>query len=128
MSENQFLKKNDVILIVCLLIAGGLLALAVFLKTDPGAVVLVKVDGRTEAVFPLNENAGFDIAGADGGHNRLVIENGEARIDEADCPDGLCRRMGKISKNGQSIICLPHKVVVEISGETAASDVDVTVR
>ncbi len=43
-------------------------------------------------------------------------------MDKADCPDKLCVKQGKISKSGESIICLPHKVVVKISAEERESD------
>jgi hypothetical protein len=45
-----------------------------------------------------------------------VIENNTARIKEADCPDELCVHQKEISKTGESIICLPHKLVIRISG------------
>ena len=66
----------------------------------------------------------------DGGTNELVIEDGEARLTEADCPDSLCVNMGRISRSGQSIICLPHQVVVRIVDDSAAEtqgvdDVDI---
>jgi len=56
----------------------------------------------------------------------VFIEGGEAYLKEADCPDGLCVGMGKISRSGQSIICLPHKVVVDIVGGDEEPAVDVT--
>jgi hypothetical protein len=37
-------------------------------------------------------------------------------MKDADCPDKLCEKTGKISKNGETIVCLPHRVVVEIQG------------
>jgi hypothetical protein len=52
-------------------------------------------------------------------------------VEEASCPDGLCKSMGRISMSGQSIICLPNKVVIEIldkSRETPSSEIDVIVR
>jgi hypothetical protein len=56
--------------------------------------------------------------------NTLVIEGGRARIEAADCPDKLCVKQRAISKAGESIICLPHKLVIRISRE---SGVDGTV-
>ena len=52
----------------------------------------------------------------------LVIENGACAITEADCPDKLCVGMGKIHYSGQSIICLPHQVVIAIVGENPEID------
>jgi hypothetical protein len=55
----------------------------------------------------------------------INISDGYARIAEADCPDKLCVKDGMISKPGQSLVCLPNKVVVEVKGvrDTETDDV-----
>ncbi|MER2183468.1 MAG: NusG domain II-containing protein, partial [Clostridia bacterium] len=58
-----------------------------------------------DGVFSLN-----------GGTNTLVIENGEAWVSEANCPDKICMGMGKISKNGEFIACLPNQVIIVVEG------------
>ena len=40
-------------------------------------------------------------------------------MTDADCPDKLCVKTGRISKTGETIVCLPHRVVVEIIGAAA---------
>lgn len=47
-------------------------------------------------------------------HNTLVIKDGKADMIFADCPDQICVKQAPISKAGESIICLPNKVVVTI--------------
>ena len=44
----------------------------------------------------------------------LLGEDGKAYMEEANCPDGYCEEQGKISGHTQTIVCLPHKLVVEI--------------
>lgn len=73
----------------------------------------ISVDGRAVAIFPLHTDQTVSIPGV-GGENLLVIENGYARIEEADCPDHLCEKMPKISHVGETIVCLPHRVVISI--------------
>ena len=41
-------------------------------------------------------------------------------MKDADCPDRLCVKQGSISKNGESIVCLPHKVIVTVTGGDGA--------
>ena len=41
---------------------------------------------------------------------------GKAKMTDADCPDQLCVHQKAASKNHESIICLPNKVVVEVDG------------
>ena len=45
---------------------------------------------------------------------RIRIEDGKAYMEEANCPDGYCEEQGKLSGHTQTIVCLPHKLVVEV--------------
>ena len=76
-------------------------------------MVLVQVDGEEIQSFSLSKSTTYEINGTEG-TNLLHIENGSAWLEDADCPDQICVNTGKIKYAGQSIICLPHKVVVEI--------------
>lgn len=51
------------------------------------------------------------------GHNVVEILEDGVRVYEADCPDQLCVHQGKISKAGEIIVCLPHRLLVSLSGE-----------
>ena len=82
--------------------------------------VVVKVDGKIEGTYSLGEDQEISI---NGGTNTLVIKNNRAKMKEADCPDQLCVNQKAISKNNESIICLPNKVVVEVeSSENSEFD------
>lgn len=104
-------------LVIAGLVAAGLLLFAIAtLSRKEGELVVVSVSGKAAASFPLFTDRTFVIEGKDGGTNTLVIEDGYASIADADCPDKLCERMGRINSAGQSIICLPNEVVVTIEG------------
>ena len=51
-----------------------------------------------------------------GGTNILVIQDGQAWLSEADCPDLLCVKQGKIHYTGQVITCLPNRLTVTVEG------------
>lgn len=124
--ESFKLRKADLLLLAAALVFGAVLA-AVLLLRSPGGTVQVRVAGAVTAGYPLDVDASYTITGADGGTNLLVIEDGAARIEEASCPDGVCVHTGRIRRNGQSIVCLPNQVVVEIVSETEnSSGVDMT--
>ena len=106
--------KNDVIFIVGLLVLTLLAGAALLLLKSPGDTVLVSVDGDVWGEFPLNEDVELEIPGANGGYNILVIKDGQAHVAQASCPDGICAAHRPISRDGESIICLPNKVVVEL--------------
>ena len=114
-------KRGDLYLIGgCLLAALICCGLWLGLRRD-GAAVVVEQDGKETARYALDENRTVRIKGQ-GGYNLLVIEGGEAWLLEADCPNLLCVKTGKIRYTGQSIVCLPHKVAVRIVGGASALD------
>lgn len=89
-----------------------------------GAAVRVTVDGTVVATLPLNRDATLTIPGIDG-ENTLVIADGKAQITAADCPDQICVRHRAISHPGQSIVCLPHRVVVTVVSNADGVDGEV---
>ncbi len=107
--------KNDLFLIAALLVLGGALALFLLLTRQGGGTVRVQVDGETVMELPLHQDAEL-VLGEDGHTNTLVIENGTARVIEADCPDQVCVRQGAVQYAGESIVCLPHRLIVTIEG------------
>lgn len=112
MKEKMHLKKKDWILIVLIIAVAGLAFFIHNLLGTKGAnCVVVKVDGKIEGTYSLGEDQEISI---NGGTNILVIKNNRAKMKEANCPDQLCVNQKAISKNNESIICLPNKVVVEV--------------
>ena len=105
--------KNDVILICSLLVVALLAGSALLLFRGEGDTVSVKIDGEVVYEFSLTEDRTLEIE-TDGGYNLLIIEDGKARVERASCPDGICSSHRPISRDGESIICLPNKVVVEV--------------
>ena len=110
------LKRWDRLLLLALLGVGAAMGALLFLLRSPGATVTVTVDNVQTAAFPLEEAREYRIE-TEYGTNLLVIADGTARLTEADCPDLLCVKQGSIRYAGDSIICLPHKLVVEITGD-----------
>lgn len=135
------LKKADVVLIaVCLLLALGS---AFLLKAGMGAgnTISISYDGkviytdtldspkdiyylvtyfedgctqeRTEQYPTIPENASY---------NLLHIAKGTVTMEAADCKDQICVRHKPIAANRENIICLPHRMVVEITGGLGCED------
>ena len=110
------MKKNDFLLILCILIlAGGVLLWNNLVKGEPGGKAVVYIDGEVSATYDLNQPGKYSID-TEKGQNLLVIKDGKADMSEADCPDGLCVKQHGIQKTGETIVCLPHRVVIEIEG------------
>ncbi|MBE6694175.1 MAG: NusG domain II-containing protein [Ruminococcaceae bacterium] len=105
--------RNDIILISALLLTVLIAALALFLLRVKGDTVTVSVDGKLFGEYSLGDARVVEIQSGDG-YNILVIEDGKAYIRQASCPDGICSSHRPIGHGGESIICLPNKVVIEV--------------
>ena len=118
--------KNDILLIAALLV----LAAAVFgllrLTRARGGEAVVTVDGQTVAVLPLAADAALTVGEDLGFRNTVAVSGGRVRVTDADCPDKLCVRQGWISYDGESIVCLPHRLVVTVRG--TEGDLDAVAR
>lgn len=100
--------------------------LLMFTQGKPGATVRITIDGELYGEYSLYEEQAISID-EQLGHNRLVIEDGSAYMADADCPDKYCMDYKPISKGGETIICLPHRLVVEVTGTRDAQQPDVIV-
>ena len=59
------------------------------------------------------------------GYNLIEIGDEEVRVIEADCPDKIDVKQGYISRIGETIVCLPNKMVVEIKGIAEDTEIDI---
>ena len=107
--------RFDVILIASLLIVSTIAVSVLLLTRERGNKVIVEIAGERVAEYSLYQNGEYEL---NGGTNILVIENGEAYLSYADCPDHTCVRTGRIKYAGQSIVCLPNKVTVTVKGNS----------
>ena len=115
--------KADVIIIGCVLMVAVLFFCMIYFKDSSDAEVMIVQGGETVGKYPLFEDKTISVADDEGGYNLVLISDGMVRVCDADCPDKLCVRQKSISKNGESIICLPHKLVVQILSKEE-SDLD----
>ena len=108
--------KNDLIFIASLLVILTLAGLAFFFFRGEGDVVAVEINGMPYATYSLAEDRTVEIRTGDNGEavNRLVIRDGKAYVEYASCPDGICADHRAIHREGESIVCLPHRVVITV--------------
>ena len=116
----RIIKKSDIFLAAALILVCILLPFITgSLPEDPGtsAVVTVTKNGELFESCSL-----FDEKIIDTGSNRIVVENGEVYMASSDCKNHICVRQGRISRPGQSIICIPNRIVIEIKGGESGYD------
>ncbi|SDB19191.1 hypothetical protein SAMN02910298_00871 [Pseudobutyrivibrio sp. YE44] len=114
------MKKNDFILIGTLLVIAFAIMIGMRFwqkyNTGDNPMVVITIDGIETQRLPLNEDGTCIITSGENGSNELIIKDGQASISDANCPDKICAKHRPISLSGESIVCLPHKVVVSIEG------------
>lgn len=122
------LRRGDIILLMATLILALLLFLGYRLFfQSPGAAVEVTVNGKVSKTLPLDKDTIYKITTGSQGNlheNTLEIQNGFASITQADCPDKLCVHQKKISKKGETLVCLPHKIVVSVISAHTNGELD----
>ncbi len=107
------MKKNDLILFFAIVLI-SLAAIFILKKTGISESVHLDIytDNKLYGSYALNEDREIDINGG----NICVIEDGNVYMKDADCPDKLCVHSKAISNSGESIICIPNRVTLIISG------------
>ncbi|MHC5374220.1 NusG domain II-containing protein [Enterococcus sp. LJL120] len=86
---------------------------------------VLKVDGVEIRSFDLTADQAsytYTYEDEDGDYNIIEIDGERVRISEANCGDQICVRQGWISKAGQSVVCLPHRLVLEIQASDGSED------
>ena len=116
------MKKWDVIIIVALIIISFIPEGVMFISNinrHNTLYVEVYSEGKLYKKLPLNKDSGDTSITIDNelGENIIEINNEQVKIIDADCHDKICVKAHAISKPGESLICLPHKLVVRIIGE-----------
>lgn len=116
MSGTTARRRNDALLIGGVLAAAAIGLLLWLLLRTRGAAAVVLVDGVETARYSLDTPVDTTLQLDGDGTNRLVIRDGRAYVTAANCPDQICVKHAGISHVGESIVCLPHKLVVRIEG------------
>lgn len=123
------MKKGDKIVIVLILIAiiascAGVFIYHSYVKS-PHKIAVIKQEGKIVNTIDLTKvksTKQLTIKYSKSHYNLIEMENGKIRIKDADCPDKICVKTGWISEPGQSIICLPHKLIIKIEGKNPKYD------
>ena len=110
------MNKSDIKLVLILLGISviGIIVFKLFSKN--GGSALVYHDGELIKTIDLSINDRYVVNG-DNGDVVIVVSNGKIKVDEENSPLHLCSKQGYISNTYESIVCLPNKIVINISGD-----------
>ena len=122
--QKSALKRKDALLLIMIIVGAAIVGTVMWFmrNSDKPEQVTVKVDGNVVYSESLSKDIEYKVDGYDGGYNIVVVQDSKVSVKEADCPDKVCMNSGQISKSGDTIVCMPHKVVVEIEGGEGTVD------
>ena len=116
------MKRKGIIYGACLAAALIICIIWIFIQknrivTQP--VAYIYQDGqliRTIELYNVESEYSFDIECTDGGSNTVCVKPGSIGITYADCPDKVCVKTGFISSDAVPVVCLPHRLMIQIRG------------
>lgn len=114
------MSRNAKIILILLLAAAVLSAGVILLQKKEAVAPVARItrDGELIREIPLDEvEESYSFVVEDElGSNTILVEHGRIRVSEADCPDQVCVNQGFISDGTVPVVCLPHKLMIEIVG------------
>ncbi len=119
--------RNDFLLLAGILVLVLLLSAVFFLTRREGSFAAVIQNGKETARYSLREEREIPIRTEGTVTHLLVIRAGEAEILQADCPDQICVNHRAVSKVGETVVCLPRKLVIKIVDEKTGEEPDLVV-
>lgn len=125
---NLSLRKADFFLFFIFAAAAALIAAASFLHSSSESPDMVRIicRGQEYGNYPLNKDAEIEIS-REGHRNVVVIHDSTVHMDYSDCKNQICVHTGEISTAGETIVCLPNYVIVEITGNEEGGEDDAAV-
>ena len=114
-------KKADIILAVLLIAAGFAASYILSFGQESGDELVITADGSEFGTYSLLEDREITVK-QDGHINKVTINDGKVSMSFSDCKGQDCVEHSDISLSGESIICLPNKVVLEITGSDDGYD------
>ncbi len=122
MRERKLFFRRDLLLFGGMIVLCGLLFWGLA-KSPDGTVAVIERDGEVvlrQELAALEEPLETVVTGENGLSVTVVISQDGAAVTAADCPDRVCVRTGKLTRAGESALCLPAKISLRLEGKAAA--------
>ena len=133
-ADDRLKKRNWIITGAAIAFAALAIAICFLLRPKAGTAysfVIRYGDGKTLTVpawetrtIVIRDGAVVNAATGEGAENVIHIENGEAWMEQANCPHLQCTKQGRLNGDtaktrplGTWIICAPHRVYIELAGD-----------
>lgn len=134
----KHIKKGDILLLVIFIAAAVLIAGVPLIRSGRRSdesnstylignsdlnddQVVIIVGGEQYGIWPLGRDQVIDVR-TDYGFNEVTISEMGVSVTKSDCVNQICVDTGTIRQEGQMIVCLPHRLIVEIRPAEGSRD------
>jgi hypothetical protein len=114
----------DLLLIAALVALPGWALVRSWHAAAERPVARVFQNNRLIGTYPLDRDQVILIGDKAKPHMKIEIRNGAVRVAESDCPKGVCKHAGWVRTPGRSILCVPNRVLIEVTGESRDYDAE----
>lgn len=116
------MNKSDIKLIIIILFITIVMLFVYFINKEEADIALVYYDSSIVLTIDLNINNIYEVDGQLG-KVKIQVENKQIKVIEENSPYHLCSKQGFIKNKGESIICLPNKVIIELPNDDIDTEV-----
>ena len=120
---NLSLRKADFLLFFIFAAAALISAVSFPRPAEGKEMVRIISNGEEFGIYPLEKDAEIDIDREEH-HNIVIIQDSTVHMDYSNCKNQICVHEGQISDKGETIVCLPNYVIVEIIGSGEGGEDD----
>ena len=123
LKNRRYFKPLDLVIIAIALISSVVAVLSQFNNTDSSLICVIRIQGEqvfSKSLSELDSSISYEVEGDI--PLTVRIEPDSVFVRASACPDKLCEHTGKISRNGQSIVCLPAKVSITLESNNNELD------
>jgi hypothetical protein len=118
----RLLTPGDVALIAALFVVSAASMVLLRSVLTKGTHCRIVVGDEEVGRYPLSHDRIIEVAGPLG-MTTVVIMDGSVRVEDSPCPHRLCVRMGEKRLAGETVACIPNRILISVSGgEEAAFD------
>ena len=113
--------------LVIVIMLAGFVNIRIMMRTGRERLAIIEMNGQIIDTISLEQNMTskeIRIDAGEGSYNIVFIGYDFVEVLESNCPDQVCVGWGRIRYAGQTIVCLPFKIVVRIVGQTDQAPVD----
>ena len=122
------IKAGDIVLVLLVIVAAiaGVVLVSGASAGEKGSLAIIEVNGKEVRRLELSDKQRYRTLAVEGtlGPSTVAVEDGKIWMAESACRDKLCVGMGRIDSTGQSVVCLPNRVVIRITDGAKPGSVD----